>query len=77
MNENKIYALCEDVADIAFIAGAAKYYSGDSREDIANFIAWAKEFEEQNNNIEWGVTSEDDYIDAICKFTEYKMEKIH
>lgn len=41
------FRLCEVVADIAYIAGALKFYSGDSREDIERMITWAVEFEAQ------------------------------
>ena len=68
----KVYSLCEAVADIAYIAGDDGYYTGDSRKDIADFISWAKEFEEKHKGIEWGVNSETDYIDAITEFAKSK-----
>jgi hypothetical protein len=37
--------LLETVADIAYLAGAKRYHSGDSREDVQTFIEWAREFE--------------------------------
>ena len=37
--------LLETVSDISYYAGQKRYYSGNSREGIANFIWWAKEFE--------------------------------
>jgi len=77
MEEEKIYSLCEAVADISFIAGERKYYSGNSREDISNFISWAKEFEKINKAVEWGVNSKEDYFESIYRFASYKMEKIH
>ncbi len=43
----KTYRLCEAVVDIAWIAGAQRYHTGDSREDVANIIKWAEEFEAQ------------------------------
>lgn len=75
MTEKQIYSLCEAVADIAFIAGEEKYYSGNARQDIADFIEWAKEFEKINEGVEWGVNSEMDYPDAIEEFTYSKIKK--
>jgi hypothetical protein len=71
--KKKVYSLCEAVADIAFIAGRKDYYSGDSRQNIANFILWAKEFEQIYKDVEWGVNSNEEYIDAIQNFAESKM----
>lgn len=69
----KQYSLCEAVADIAYITGTKDYYGGDSREDIANFIAWAKEFEHIHRGVVWG---EDlDYFDEIDKFISKKIKK--
>lgn len=68
-------SLCEAVSDIAHFAGLKKYYGGDSRNDIADFIIWAKEFEHINRGVEWGVSDEREYIDEIAKFTLRKMGK--
>lgn len=38
----RTYSLCEAVADISYIAGKEKYYSGNARADIATFIEWAQ-----------------------------------
>lgn len=73
MNEKQIYSLCEAVADISFIAGTKHYYSGDSRKDIADFIEWAKEFEKQNEGVDWGINSNQDYFDAITDFVAKKL----
>lgn len=73
MNEEQIYSLCEAVADIAFIAGQEKYYSGDSRKDIADFIEWAKEFEKINEGVRWGIDEGKDYMDAISDFAAMKL----
>ena len=70
-----IYQLCEVVADIAFIAGAQKYHSGDSREDCRNFILWAQEFEAINAATEWD-TGVADYIADVQKFAEQKLEGV-
>ena len=76
MTQEQIYSLCEAVADISFIAGDKKYYSGDSRADIASFIEWAQEFEKENESIEWGINSEKDYIDAITEFANKKLKQL-
>jgi hypothetical protein len=67
------YQLCEVVADIAFIAGAKQYHTGDSREDVQNFINWAQEFELAHKETKWG-EGDNDYIEAIQTFTESKMQ---
>lgn len=41
----KTRKLMEAVADIAFVAGGYRHYSGDSRKDISDYIQWAIEFE--------------------------------
>ncbi len=61
----------EAVADIAYQAGVARYYSGDSRADIAQFIAWAQEFEkllvyDKDGNETYNGK---DYMTAIEEFT--------
>jgi hypothetical protein len=64
------YKLLETVADISFIAGQKKFYTGDSRADISNFIYWAKEFEKQNSKTDW---DEVDYIISIENFATKKI----
>lgn len=69
------YQLCEAVADIAFIAGTRNYYGGNSREDIADFLQWAEEFESKWKGKEWGADdTDDDYIDEITKFVCAKID---
>lgn len=75
MNDKQIYSLCEAVSDIAYIAGENKYYSGNERQDRADFIEWAKEFEKINEGVEWGVNSNIDYPDAIEEFAYSKIKK--
>lgn len=67
------YALCEAVADIAFIAGQKGYYSGNSRADISQFIHWAEEFEMKYIAARWGEDGDPDYIDAVTAFVEEKL----
>lgn len=72
LTEDKIYSLCETVADIAYIAGDSQFYSGDSRADIATIIEWAKEFEELHSTTKWG--EDIDYIDTVYEFTKTKID---
>ncbi|SFQ72594.1 hypothetical protein [Flavobacterium akiainvivens] len=62
--------LLEALADIAYLAGQKGFFSGDSREDIAAFISWAKEFETMHDETNW---DEVDYHDAIEAFTFNKL----
>lgn len=62
--------LLEALADIAYIAGQRGFFSGDSREDIAEFISWAKEFEALNEDTDWDET---DYQQAIEAFMDNKL----
>lgn len=41
----KAVRLLETVADIGYLAGVARWTSGDSRADIQTFIGWGQEFE--------------------------------
>jgi hypothetical protein len=62
--------LLEALADIAYLAGQKGFFSGDSREDIAEFIGWAKEFEAVHEDTNW---DDIDYHDAIEAFTLNKL----
>jgi hypothetical protein len=62
--------LLETLADIAYMAGQRGFFSGDSREDIAEFISWAKEFEALNEDTDWDET---DYQLAIEAFMDNKL----
>lgn len=72
MKKEKIYSLCEAVADITYIAAKENYQTDDSREMISQFIHWAKEFEYLHQHIEWGINSPLDYLDSIYYFTLLK-----
>jgi hypothetical protein len=63
----------ETIADIAYIAGANKFFSGDSRLDISEFIRWAQDFENINSSTNW---DEKDYISAIEEFTMTKLTSL-
>lgn len=75
MKTDKIYALCEAVADIAYIAAKKNYKTDDSRVMISQFIQWGKEFEFLHKNIQWGINSPLDYIDSIYYFTIFKINQ--
>jgi hypothetical protein len=75
MTNDKIYSLCEAVADISFIAAEEKYRTYDSREKVSQFIQWAKEFENLHQDIHWGVNSSLDYIESIYHFTIFKIRQ--
>jgi hypothetical protein len=62
--------LLETVADISYIAGYEKHYSGNSRFDISEYIYWAKEFEQINKNTDW------DYEDYMLAIEQFATEKI-
>ena len=66
------YKLLEAVADIAYYAGQMKFYSGDSRDDISEYIRWAKEFEDFHSETNWDEHTID-YIWAIEEFTKNKI----
>ena len=65
--------LLETVADISFIAGENKFFTGNSREDVSNFILWAIEFQNKNSKTNW---NEADYILSIDEFAKQKMNSI-
>ena len=69
MNNQK---LLEAVADIAYQAGQQKFYSGDSRSDVSEFIHWACQFEKENSKTDWSNT---DYILSIEDFTSKKIDE--
>lgn len=75
MNNSKVYSLFEAIADISYIAASEKYRTGDSREMIAQFIQWAKEFEFIHRKVEWGITPRLDYINSIYHFTIFKIRQ--
>jgi hypothetical protein len=74
MPKKNDYALHETIADIAFIAGAKRYHSGDSREDVENFIKWAHEFQQKNRGRQWG-THGHDYMEEIEKLAKEKLDQ--
>lgn len=67
MESKKMY---ETIADISYIAGYRRYYSGDSRIDMSDFINWAKEFEKRNENEVW---EDRDYMLEIELFANQKI----
>ena len=75
MNNEKVYSLCEAVADISYLAAKENYRTGDSREMITQFIEWVKEFEYLHKHIEWGINTPLDYIESIDYFTMFKINQ--
>ena len=69
----KNHKLIETVADISYLSVQNKFYSGDSRSDISEFIRWAVEFEGANTNTNW---DEHDYIISIERFTQGKLRQV-
>ncbi|MXN92699.1 hypothetical protein GR160_15830 [Flavobacterium sp. Sd200] len=67
IQDNRLF---EALADIAYLAGQKGFFSGNSRNDIAEFIVWAKEFEAIHDETDW---DEIDYIDTIEAFTLNKL----
>ena len=68
--------LNETIADIAYQAGVANFYTDDSRADIHTFIGWAEEFEKARQCDEAGVESYfgEEYMTAIEEFTMAKLQ---
>ena len=64
--------LLESVADISYIAGNSRYYSGNSREDISEFIYWANEFEKKHKHTDWEY---EDYMTEIINYTDTKLKE--
>jgi hypothetical protein len=64
--------LLQTVSDISYIAGYSNHYSGNSRFDIAQYIAWAKEFENIHQNTNWDF---DDYMLLIEAFANRKIQE--
>jgi len=64
--------LLESVADIAYIACNSIYYSGNSREDISDFIYWAEEFEKKHKHTDW---VQEDYLTEIINFSDSKLKE--
>jgi hypothetical protein len=71
-NAGKPADLHEIIADIAYAAGIARHYSGDSRADMAAYIAWAGEFAR-------GFTQEQEdageYMELVEAFADKKLEE--
>ena len=64
--------LIETVADISYIAGFEKHYTGNSRSDISEYISWAKEFEQIHTDTDWDY---EDYMSAIEKYANERIKQ--
>jgi hypothetical protein len=58
----------ETLVDIAWLAGAKRFHSGNSRDDIDTIIRWANEF-----NAAWVQTDTNDYMEDIEDFALKKL----
>ncbi|MFL9844176.1 hypothetical protein [Flavobacterium rhizosphaerae] len=67
IEDNRLF---ETLADVAYLCGQRGFFSGDSRQDIAEFIRWAREFEAIHDDTDW---DEVDYHDTIEAFTLNKL----
>ena len=63
--------LIQTVADISYIAGYKKHYSGNSRFDIAEYLIWAKDFEQIHLVTNWDI---EDYMLTIEQYANQKIE---
>jgi len=45
--------LLHTFADNSYLAGFKKYYSGNSRFDISEYLIWAREFEQVHRKTDW------------------------
>lgn len=76
---DQLKLFCEALADIAYFAGEAGYYSGNSREDMQKFISLAWEFEKLHEHTDWNEQVvigkyQPDYLDAVNTFAVEKLK---
>lgn len=62
--------LLQSIADISYIAGYNRHYSGNSRIDISEYISWAKEFEVIHEKTDW---NDNDYMLLIEEYANQKL----
>jgi hypothetical protein len=65
--------LLETLANIAYIAGYKRYYSGTYQDDINEYISWAEEFEFIHKNTNW---KKQNYRLEIEQFTKEKFYQL-
>ncbi|MCK5739467.1 hypothetical protein KAH55_09810 [bacterium] len=58
------------VADIGYVFGAERCFSGNSRADVQEIIYWATEFKKKHRDTNW------DEVDYILEIEEYANNKI-
>jgi hypothetical protein len=68
------YSLCEAIADITQITTQHDFWLPNSRDRIELYIKWAEEFEWLHRDVEWGLNSPCEYIDAIEFFTIFRLK---
>lgn len=69
--------ILETLADISYAAGAAGYTTGNSREDVQNFIYLANKFEEEFEGYNGDEQENEDYMDEIEKFTTANLRLLN
>lgn len=75
LSPDKQYSMYEAIIDITLQVSYRKFISVNSRLLVEHIVEWAKEFEELNKDIEWGITTELDYMDAIEQFADIKIKE--
>lgn len=75
LSPDKQYSMYEAIVDITLQVSCRKFVSVNSRLLVEHIVEWAKEFERVNKDVEWGITTEFDYIDAIEQFTDLKIKE--
>lgn len=64
--------ILESVADISYLAGEQKFFSGNSRSDVSEFILWARIFHEIHKETDW---NQIDYIETIQDFANVNLSR--
>lgn len=75
--EQKGIPILETVADIAYAAGVKRHYSGNSREDMQEYIRLAEQFEKEYAHIDWNNQEiDDDFIDYMDAIEDFIAENL-
>jgi hypothetical protein len=67
-------SLLETLANIAEVGGRVDYYSGNTADNVTNYIAWACSFEKEHLMTDWDYGCPD-YNDELYKFTIHEIKK--
>jgi len=63
--------LLETLADISFIAGENIFFTGDSRNDVLQFILWARKFRTLHSKTNW------DEVNYLLTIQDYTLKMIN